>query len=59
VDRKYQRQNLWELLLLDALRKSLELSEKIGSIAVVVDAENNKVINFYKKYGFIESRIQP
>jgi ribosomal protein S18 acetylase RimI-like enzyme len=54
VDKKHQKKDLGELLLLDALRKSFELSEKIGSVAVIVDAENNKVISFYKKYGFIE-----
>lgn len=46
---------LGEYLLLDALFRSFELSEKsIGAMAVVVNPINENAFNFYKKYGFIE-----
>jgi GNAT superfamily N-acetyltransferase len=53
VDGKYQGKNLGHVLLYDALKKSLEYSESIGSMAVTVDAINDAAILFYKKYGFI------
>ncbi len=53
VDRRNQKQGIGEILLLDALRRSYILSEQIGSIAVVVDALNRNVSEFYKQYGFI------
>ena len=43
-----------EFLLLDALKRSCEISQKgIGSIAGVVDPINENAVNFYGKYGFI------
>ncbi|HEC44547.1 MAG TPA: GNAT family N-acetyltransferase [Bacteroides sp.] len=43
-----------EFLLIDALRRSYEISKKeIGSMAVVVDPINENAISFYSKYGFI------
>lgn len=47
-------QGVGELLLLDALYRSLVLSEQIASAAVVTDAKDQKAMDFYKKYGFIE-----
>ncbi len=44
---------LGEHLLLDALFRSYNLSnESIGAMAVVVDPINEKVVEFYEKYGF-------
>jgi len=54
VDKNYHGRNLGELLLVDALKKSLALSKKIGSIAVIVDAKDGVVSQFYKKYGFTQ-----
>ena len=50
----YQGKGYGELLLIHALKESLQLSKKIGLYAVVVDAENERVISFYKRYEFIE-----
>ena len=47
-------ERLGETLLLSALRRSGQTSESIGSYAVVVDALNDSVKGFYKKYGFID-----
>lgn len=47
-------QGVGELLLLDALYRALTMSEQIASAAVVTDAKDQKAVDFYKKYGFIE-----
>ncbi len=53
VDVSVQGQRLGERLLLDALRRSLELSQKLGIHAVEVDAIDDAAAQFYARYGFI------
>ena len=53
VDKRYRGQGLGKLLLVDALRRSFEISDSIGSYAVVVDPIDQGAIDFYTKYGFI------
>jgi predicted GNAT family N-acyltransferase len=45
---------LGEILLMGALKKSLEHSRNIASLAVVVDAKDEKAAAFYRRYGFID-----
>ena len=40
-------------MLLDALRRSLELADKLGIHAVEVDAIDQQARTFYEKYGFV------
>src|SRR5437763_3321422 len=47
-------QGVGELMLLDALYRAVKMSEQIASAAIVTDAKNQKAMEFYKKYGFIE-----
>ncbi|MBI1770319.1 MAG: GNAT family N-acetyltransferase [Bacteroidetes bacterium] len=54
VDKDFAKQGLGELLLLDALKRSYDISDDIGSMAVIVDPLDNNALLFYKKYGFIE-----
>jgi ribosomal protein S18 acetylase RimI-like enzyme len=54
VDIKARGQGLGELLLLDALKRACDISEEIGSMAVIVDPLDSEAIAFYKKYRFIE-----
>ena len=54
VDASFQKQKMGETLLLDALYRSFNLSQQIGSIAVVVDALNTNAVSFYAHYGFIK-----
>lgn len=54
VDKRCQGKKLGELLLVDAMKRSLKVSYEIGSIAMVVDAKDENAIAFYKKYGFIQ-----
>ena len=53
VSQHYRGQGLGELLLMDALRRSLQMSKQIASAAVVVDAIDEAAVTFYKKYSFV------
>lgn len=54
IDISCQRTGLGKILLIDALKRSYELSKEIGSFAVVVDPINNEAERFYEKYDFIK-----
>lgn len=53
VDKNFQKQGLGEILLMDAFKKCLDSSERIGSFALVVDPIDQAAANFYQRYGFI------
>lgn len=44
---------LGKLLLIDALKRSFEVSKVIGSMAVVVDLIYENTAKCYQKFGFI------
>jgi GNAT superfamily N-acetyltransferase len=52
VDQTAQGQGLGALLLVDALRRSVQISEQVGIRAVEVDALDSAARNFYLKFGF-------
>ncbi|MFA5296934.1 MAG: GNAT family N-acetyltransferase [Lutibacter sp.] len=54
VDNRFQKQGVGKLLLIDALKRSYEISKSIGSFAVVVDPIDEDAEKFYDKYGFIK-----
>jgi len=54
VDKIYQGQGIGKILLVDALKRSYELSKQIGSFAVIVDPLDKDAELFYLKYGFIK-----
>lgn len=58
-DSSVHAMGMGEYLLMDAITRSYELSKKLGSFAVVVDAKNEKVKSFYKEYGFIQFSQRP
>lgn len=53
IDQTHQRKNLGTLLLIDALKRSLDASTEIASYAVFVDPINESAIRFYERFGFI------
>ena len=55
----YKGQGIGEILLMDALKRSLANSAHVASWAVVVDAKDENAIVFYKKYGFMEIPAVP
>ena len=54
VDTNFNGQRLGEFLLLDALRRTLLISEQLGIYAVELFALNSTVKSFYLRYGFVE-----
>lgn len=54
ISKEFRGQKLGELLLMDALKRSLDTSKQLASAAVVVDAKDDAAIAFYKKYGFLD-----
>lgn len=54
IDSNFQGQGLGKLILIDALKRSFELSKTIGSFAVVVDPIDENAERFYIKYGFLK-----
>jgi len=59
VDRQHQRKGLGEFLLMDALRRSLDETANVGSVAVVVDALDDEARAFYEHFDFIRLPEQP
>lgn len=54
IDYRFQKQGIGKLLLIDALKRSYEISKSIGSFAVVVDPMDEDAEKFYDRYGFIK-----
>lgn len=54
IDHRYQGKGIGKLILMDALYRSYENLNHIGSFAVVVDPLDIEAENFYLKYGFIK-----
>lgn len=50
----YKGQGIGEILLMDALKRSLANSAHVASWAVVVDTKDESANVFYKRYGFME-----
>jgi hypothetical protein len=59
VDAKQKGRGLGELLLMDALHQSLLGAQKIGAMAVIVDAIDNQAKAFYQHFDFIPFADQP
>lgn len=59
VDVNYQGKGLGEVVLVDALKRSLLATVQVASIAVVVDALNERAASFYQKYGFQQFKQHP
>jgi predicted GNAT family N-acyltransferase len=59
VDSGQQGRGYGDLLIADALKRSLQLSKQLASFAVVVDAIDLKAASFYQRHGFIEFPDNP
>lgn len=53
-DKEFQGKKIGDYLLIDALKRSLDISTQLGSVAVIVDAKNERAVTFYKSFGFLE-----
>lgn len=52
-DVSFKGQGVGELLLMDALKRSLKSCSNIASVAVIADAKDDNGRQFYERYGFI------
>ncbi len=59
VDNKQKGKRFGELMLVDALRRSLNASAQIASLAVIAEALDERALDFYIKYGFQQFRQTP
>lgn len=57
--KEFKGAGLGEILLMGALERALLHSKNIASLAVVVDAKDEKARNFYLSYGFIDLPDHP
>lgn len=53
LDRRYQRQGLGGVLLVDAMGRSAMAGDAVGSVALVVDAETEAGERLYRAHGFL------
>jgi len=53
VNKRFQGKGIGQILLIDALKRSYEVSEGIGSFAIIVDPLDDEAVKFYAKYGFV------
>jgi GNAT superfamily N-acetyltransferase len=59
VDTRLRGKGMGEHLLMDALRRALQASRDVASVAVVVDAKDGSALAFYRRYGFLSFPDQP
>lgn len=59
VDNDHRGKRFGELLLIDALKKSLDASMQIASLALVAEALDERALSFYIKYGFKQFNQEP
>lgn len=52
VDRSVGGQGVGAFLLVDALRRSLEVAQQIAAMAVIVDAKDERAESFYRHFDF-------
>lgn len=59
VDKSMQRCGIGELLVADAVKRSLRARETMGAVALIVDALNDQAAAFYQRYGFMACSRAP
>lgn len=59
VDKQEQKQGIGKGLLKEALLKTLAAAEIAGLRAIVVDAINDEMAEYYKGIGFVECPVGP
>jgi predicted GNAT family N-acyltransferase len=53
IDQSIKGQRWGEIILMDALNRSLHISTSLGTMAIIVDPVDDIARKFYSKYGFI------
>jgi GNAT superfamily N-acetyltransferase len=58
-DRRVRGQGVGELLLADAILRILGVGRSIAVFAIVVDAKDERAVEFYQSFGFREFPLHP
>lgn len=59
IDRRQQRKGYGQILMVEAMKKTLVVAENIGIIGFFVDAKNHDARVYYGQFGFISFRERP
>lgn len=59
VDNEQKGKRFGELLLIDALKKSLDTTMQVASLAVIAEALDERASSFYRKYGLRPFNQEP
>lgn len=59
VSRKQQGKGYGELLLAEAIHRTLLIADQAGLIGLFVDAKDDKALTFYQRYGFLALPAEP
>ena len=59
VDNDQKGKRFGELLLIDSLKRSLDAAMQVASLAVIVEALDERALSFYIKYGFKQFSQEP
>jgi predicted GNAT family N-acyltransferase len=59
VDNSQKGKRFGELLLIDSLKKSLDASIQVASLAIIAEALDESALSFYLKYGFQPFKQEP
>lgn len=59
VDKKYHKLGLGKDLLVDALKRAVEVSKSFGVFGIIVDAKDEEARQFYEHFGFTSLEDSP
>jgi GNAT superfamily N-acetyltransferase len=59
VDRRFQGQGIGEILMIEAMQRSLLVADTAGGIGLFVDAKDESAQSYYTRYGFISLEDSP
>lgn len=59
VSTNFRGMGVGEILLMDALKRALDATRQVASMAVVVDAKDDQAAAFYRRYDFLPLPSHP
>lgn len=59
VAKEAQRQGLGEIMMIEAMQRTLAIAENAGIIGLFVDAKDEAAKTYYEHYGFVSLKDTP
>lgn len=53
IAKAWQRQGIGEILMIEAMQRTLAIAENVGIIGLFVDAKDEAAKGYYERYGFV------